>query len=205
MQEKNHVFSHPQLGAIVEDAVDFLNHSPELRLPPEKKFKGAGVYALYYSGQHELYSGILPLDSPQERHPIYVGKAVPKGWRQGRELQDAGTPLRSRLSQHAKSIILGEGLEIDDFSCRILILRNEMLPLIAALESHFINRYQPIWNSCIDGFGNHDPGSGRYNQLNSEWDTIHPGRPWGPKMPPNPLSAEDIIIKGRGHLDESLT
>jgi hypothetical protein len=199
----DHIFSHPQLGAIVEDAFAFLNNSPELRLPLESNFKGAGVYALYYSGQHKLYSKIRSLDSPKERRPIYVGKAVPKGWRQGREAQVTGTPLRTRLSQHAKNIVLGEGLDISDFSCRILILRDEMLPLIAALESHFINRYQPIWNSCIDGFGNHDPGSGRYNQVNSEWDTLHPGRPWGPKMPPNPLNAEDIIIKGLRHLGTS--
>ncbi len=31
-------------------------------------------------------------------------------------------------------------------------------------------------NKIIDGFGNHDPGKGRYNQLRSRWDKLHPGR-----------------------------
>ncbi|MDR0670086.1 MAG: Eco29kI family restriction endonuclease [Treponema sp.] len=39
-----------------------------------------------------------------------------------------------------------------------------------------------LWNIVVDGFGNHDPGSGRYNQQISSWDTIHPGRNWAKKL-----------------------
>lgn len=49
------------------------------------------------------------------------------------------------------------------------------------LSSQPLRYYKPIWNTKIDGFGNHDPGSGRYNQAKSEWDIIHPGRPWADK------------------------
>jgi len=32
--------------------------------------------------------------------------------------------------------------------------------------------------TALDGFGNHDPGKGRYEQAKSDWDIIHPGRVW---------------------------
>jgi DNA (cytosine-5)-methyltransferase 1 len=35
----------------------------------------------------------------------------------------------------------------------------------------------------VDGFGNHDPGSGRGKGLRSRWDTLHPGRSWANKYP----------------------
>ena len=41
-----------------------------------------------------------------------------------------------------------------------------------------INKFKPVWNSVIDGFGNHESGSGRIGQVQSPWDMIHPGRPW---------------------------
>ena len=53
--------------------------------------------------------------------------------------------------------------------------------VIGTVEAALIRHYKPIWNTKIDGFGNHDPGSGRYNQAKSEWDIIHPGRPWAEK------------------------
>ena len=48
-------------------------------------------------------------------------------------------------------------------------------------ESALIRRYRPVWNALIDGFGNHDPGSGRYNQAKSDWDVVHAGRSWAVK------------------------
>ena len=54
--------------------------------------------------------------------------------------------------------------------------------LIPAMEATLIRNLNPLWNSCIDGFGIHTPGTGRFNQQPSEWDTIHPGRPWLDKL-----------------------
>ncbi|WP_218119560.1 Eco29kI family restriction endonuclease [Roseospirillum parvum] len=48
-------------------------------------------------------------------------------------------------------------------------------------ESLLISRFVPLWNKWVDGFGNHDPGGGRYNQERSRWDVLHPGRPWATK------------------------
>jgi hypothetical protein len=49
-------------------------------------------------------------------------------------------------------------------------------------ESLLINMFSPIWNVKIDGFGNHDPGSGRKGQKKSQWDILHPGRAWADKL-----------------------
>ena len=62
-----------------------------------------------------------------------------------------------------------------------MILEDAASHLIGTVEASLIRYYRPIWNVKIDGFGNHDPGSGRYNQAKSEWDIIHPGRKWAEK------------------------
>lgn len=49
-----------------------------------------------------------------------------------------------------------------------------------------------IWNTTVTGFGNHDPGSGRYNQARSSWDVLHPGRPWADRLRPGRQSAEEL-------------
>jgi len=73
-------------------------------------------------------------------------------------------------------------LQTEDFNCRFTILTHIETDLIGPVEAELIRRYQPLWNCVIDGFGNHDPGSGRYNQAPSEWDVLHPGRPWAERL-----------------------
>ena len=34
--------------------------------------------------------------------------------------------------------------------------------------------HSPLWNTTVDGFGNHDPGKGRYEQAISDWDVPDP-------------------------------
>ena len=67
--------------------------------------------------------------------------------------------------------------------------------MIGTVEAALIRQYTPIWNSCIDGFGNHDPGSGRYDQAKSDWDILHPGRPWADKLRGEHPSLKDIEAK----------
>ena len=62
-----------------------------------------------------------------------------------------------------------------------MILENFASSLIGTVEAALIRLYTPLWNSSIDGFGNHDPGKGRYNQAKSDWDVFHPGRKWADK------------------------
>jgi hypothetical protein len=53
-------------------------------------------------------------------------------------------------------------------------------------------KFSPIWNKVVDGFGNHDPGKGRYQQFRSRWDTLHPGRSWAHKCQEREETAEQI-------------
>lgn len=73
---------------------------------------------------------------------------------------------------------------------RYLVVEDIWIPLGEAL---LISMFSPLWNKLVDGFGNHDPGAGRYSQQRSAWDEIHPGRPWAKKLRPNSRSKEEIL------------
>jgi Eco29kI-like restriction endonuclease len=151
---------------------------PAGRLPPDKAFPGAGVYAIFYHGRFAPYQSITESELQQ---PIYVGKAIPSGGRKGSASGSlaAGQPLYHRLRQHASSIDAAKNIELRDFSCRYLVVT----PLwITMAERFLIENFQPVWNVCIEGFGIHDPGSGRYEGEVSWWDALHPGRSWANKV-----------------------
>lgn len=95
----------------------------------------------------------------------------------------------THLSEHRKSIEQVANLEIGDFWCRYLVVDDIWIPLG---ESLLIQRHRPIWNSLIDGFGNHDPGAGRHKGARPNWDTLHPGRSWAERCAPSKLSEEQI-------------
>ncbi|WP_078311591.1 MULTISPECIES: Eco29kI family restriction endonuclease [unclassified Mycobacterium] len=147
-----------------------------------KRFVGAGIYAIYYSGEFELYQEMSCLNKQNSRIPIYVGKAVPKGGRRGLESADHSSTkaLADRIREHASSVRAARNIDIADFAVRWLIVEDIW---IALGESAMLRRYKPVWNAVLDGFGNHDPGSGRINGKRSAWDTLHPGRPWADKYP----------------------
>ncbi len=73
-----------------------------------------------------------------------------------------------------------------------MILENAASNLIGTVEAAMIRLYQPLWNCVIDGFGNHDPGSGRYMQEMSDWDLIHKGRTWASRCAPSSKSIDDV-------------
>lgn len=154
------------------------------KMPPEP-FIGAGIYAVYYTGNFTEYAEITKKNkNGKYGWPIYVGKAVPAGARKGGFGLDSdpGQVLYKRLIEHATSIQQAENLKVDDFACRYLVVDDIWIPLA---ESMLIEMFSPLWNQVIDGFGNHDPGSGRYNQQKSQWDILHPGRPWANKLKDN--------------------
>ncbi|MCF7854206.1 MAG: Eco29kI family restriction endonuclease [Candidatus Pacebacteria bacterium] len=178
-----------------ESVADALLQKPVVTLPPESPFIGAGIYALYYYGPFPLYNEITALNTDnQNGWPIYVGKAVPAGARKGGYGLGAepGQTLFKRLLEHANSIEQAENLCLADFQCRFLVVDDIWIPLA---ESLLIEMYSPLWNCKIDGFGNHDPGKGRYNQQRSQWDALHPGRPWSVKLQP-PANDEELIRDG---------
>lgn len=189
-----HVYNSKEFAEIIKDTIRFFNGTPVHRLPPPENFTGAGVYALYYIGKNPLYKHLYSVNRLHYVLPIYVGKAVPRGWRQAR-LHQASNELYSRLCDHEKSITQAKNLNIDDFLCRFMILEDAAADMIGTVEASLIRQYTPIWNSCIDGFGNHDPGSGRYHQAKSDWDILHPGRLWASRLTGAHPSEKEIKAK----------
>jgi hypothetical protein len=179
------------LGVSVTDA---LIASPVHPMPPEDAFVGAGIYAIYYVGAFPVYRAVsLPNRNEKFEVPIYVGKAVPAGARKGGLGLDvpAGTVLHNRLREHADTVGNAPSLRLQDFFCRCLVVDDIWIPLG---ESLLIERFTPVWNRIVDGFGNHDPGSGRYNQQRSAWDTLHPGRGWATRCRPYNRTKKQIVV-----------
>lgn len=52
----------------------------------------------------------------------------------------------------------------------------------------------------LDGFGNHDPGKGRYEQAKSAWDVLHPGRAWADKCKGTTEKKKSIVSRIEKHL-----
>lgn len=190
-----HIFNSPEFEELIKDTIRFFNGTPIQPMPPLEDFEGAGVYALYYIGKTGIYSDFHQINRLDYRLPIYVGKAVPRSWRQGRISTSSSHELFRRLGEHTKSIKSVSNLHISDFLCRFMILENAASNMIGTVEAALIRNYQPLWNSSIDGFGNHDPGSGRYNQERSEWDVLHPGRNWAKLCAESSMTLEDISAK----------
>lgn len=177
------------LGASVAEAM--LNR-PVVPLGDIPAFRGAGIYAIYYTGKFPSYTILSEHNSKSKyRAPIYVGKAVPAGARKGASLaaSTATRALSSRLAEHAESVKAASNLDINDFHCRYLVVDDIWIPLG---ESLLIAKFAPVWNSLIDGFGNHDPGNGRYQGKRPRWDVLHPGRAWASKCQPRQESLPDI-------------
>jgi hypothetical protein len=187
-----------------ESVAKELLEKPVEKLPPAETFIGAGIYALYYIGPFPLYREITYRNVGNKfAWPIYVGKAVPAGARKG-DLGldcDPGKVLHSRLSEHAKSIQQIKNLSLEHFWCRYLVVDDIWIPLA---ESLLISMHSPLWNIALDGFGNHDPGSGRYEQQCSPWDILHPGRKWAEKLKASQFSLEQIEQKVKDSIDGTL-
>jgi len=201
-----HIYRNDTFVEIIKDAVRFFNGTPVHVLPPIDTFFGTGVYALYYIGGLDLYRKYGQLNRLAYNYPIYVGKAVPKGWRQARladnpENSHKSKELMNRLKEHSKSVSSGAGLNLNDFMCRFVIFEGAGSDMISTLEAALIKIHRPLWNVALDGFGNHTPGNGRFQQAKSNWDVIHPGRDWAEKCTGTHLSKEIILNNIDVHLN----
>ncbi|MGL5905838.1 MAG: Eco29kI family restriction endonuclease [Shewanella sp.] len=198
-----HVYRNDAFVELVKDAIRFFNGTPVHDLPPSENFVGSGVYALYYTGKNAFYSRYSEINRLSYDCPIYVGKAVPKGWRQSRvsdAMKNKSNELYSRLKEHSRSILSCENLKITDFSCRFVIFEQDSSDMISSIEASLIKINSPLWNSCLDGFGNHDPGKGRYEQARSDWDVLHSGRIWAERLKGQPNNMNYIIENVNAHL-----
>ena len=188
------------LGEQVSSALLKTQISP---LPPAK-FIGAGVYAIYYSGNFPGYKLLAELNANDKYLcPIYVGKAVPEGARKsGTGINtERSFALYKRLNEHAKSIEAAANLELSDFHCRFLAVDDIWIPLA---ESMLIEKFLPIWNCLLEGFGNHAPGKGRKDTTMSPWDFIHPGRNWAKNLKAGSKSKDQLDTEVRDYLKTTL-
>jgi Eco29kI restriction endonuclease len=114
-------------------AYSLIKQKPVL-LGSVERFSGAGVYAIYYTGDFESYSKLRDWNTRVDglNVPIYVGKAVPTGGRKGNidpEISAKGAALFNRLDEHRKSIEQATNLELGDFWCRYLVVDDIWIPL----------------------------------------------------------------------------
>jgi hypothetical protein len=139
---------------------------------PPSDFLGAGVYALYYVGNFDLYE---PLRDAERKVPIYVGKAEAGNSSYGEPANSDGFQLVNRIKKHADSVAEArQTLSVADFRIRYLPIDDAWIVLA---ERALLRDYRPVlWNTVMPGFGANAPGSDRQN-ARSIWDTIHPGRP----------------------------
>ena len=148
-----------------ESIVRAMNEQPIHSLDNLEKFEGAGIYALYYTGDFLAYSPISRANKQSPGSvPIYIGKAEAENARKGGSVDDVigndykGTKLFSRVMKHKQSIEKVSNLDVKDFHVRVLVVTPTWIPLA---ETIAIRNSRPLWNVVIDGLGNHDPGKGR--------------------------------------------
>lgn len=175
------------LAASIGNAILSTDPTP---LADVRRFLGAGLYAIYYTGSFAAYEKLGEANRDgQFQQPIYVGKAIPSGGRRGITVATTTTALYNRINEHRQSVTAASNLDIADFYVRWLVVEPIWVPLG---ETILITKFAPVWNALLDGFGNHDPGAGRRVGLNSRWDTLHPGRTWAALSTPRGETAEAI-------------
>jgi len=146
-ERAKHVYKNDAFAELVKDAVRFFNGTPVLELPPQETFLGTGVYALYYVGKYPVYKKYAKLNRLAYAHPIYIGKAVPKGWRQARvadSVENQSRELFTRLKEHSRSICSTETLDLKNFSCRFVIFEDEGSDMISTIEAALIKLNRPL-------------------------------------------------------------
>ena len=197
-----HVYRNETFSELIKDAIRFFNGTPVHQVPLQEHFTGTGVYALYYMGDNPLYSRLAELNRLSYAVPIYVGIAVPNGWRQQRVSDNdlkQSKELHSRIREHTKNITIGDGLDVGHFACRFVIFEAEGSDMISTVEASLIKLFRPIWNSAVDGFGNHTPGAGRFEQAKSDWDVIHKGREFADRCKGVPKDYGTIVKNIENH------
>lgn len=192
--ENEAIFNPLDKRNLGKSVVDALLVSPEKPLAGLKKFPGAGVYAIYYRGNYEPYAALSALNRPAGTTPIYVGKAIPKGGRKGTALDISLDSIATwqRLQEHAESIKFVDSLNLADFTYQSLTVDDVWIPLG---EAFIIQKFKPLWNLVVEGFGNHTPGAARFSGKRPLWDELHPGRPWAAQCQPPKTSRDEILEK----------
>jgi hypothetical protein len=192
------------LQALGDSLLRELERRPTHVLCALPRFVGAGIYGLYYTGKEDPYTEIGDCNRRSgHRLPIYVGRSRDTGARQGLDpfKPVTSTVLYGRVKQHQGSIEAAKNLAVADFVVRVLVVMPIWIPLAEAMA---IRRYQPLWNSQLEGFGIHAPGAGRSGQKQSEWDLLHPGRGFAAGLPASSRSQGAMLERMRVGAHEAI-
>jgi hypothetical protein len=197
----DHIYMDRSFNQWLVEAAQYFYGTPLRTWDNIERMQGAGVYSLYiHDTEHPIYGILAKQHIAHKAHPIYVGKAVPKGWRQGKT-EPNHSALWERLMEHRRSLQQASNIEDHHVHVRYMVLPEESSAMIGTLESFLIHDSKPLWNIHLDGFGNHDPGKGRYLQQASLWDTVHPGRPWSLRCVERAGQQSALIDTIRHHLE----
>ena len=180
-------------------AVELLEQ-PLTEMPPKTPFGGAGVYALYYSGNHSAYLDLCKLDAGRFKYPVYIGKAAGESAKQGFNPNGSGErKLYGRIVEHSRSIDAVENLDLANFRCRYLVLNDAY---IALAESVMIRMFRPPWNGM--SFGSKVVGKFRMTGKPGLWDSLHPGRGGRPAGSEQADTAAQLIARRTVELSHDL-
>lgn len=185
MSEESKPYNPLDTDNLGDSLVRQLLQMEPVRMDELVAFPGAGVYAIYYTGDHPAYAALAEANRDGAfAQPIYVGKAIPSGGRKGTVALGSvtGKYLYNRLNEHAETLVAATNLGVQDFYARWLVVEPIWIPLT---ETLMINRSACVWNAVVEGFGNHDPGKNRHGGQRTKWDTMHPGRWWAEKGTPS--------------------
>ncbi len=80
-----HVYTSLDFDEIIKDTIRFFNGTPVYPIPVPERFHGKEIDALYCITKSGIYSRFHTINRTAFHIPIYVGKAIPKGWRQARQ------------------------------------------------------------------------------------------------------------------------
>ncbi|WP_018119379.1 Eco29kI family restriction endonuclease [Corynebacterium mastitidis] len=194
--------SYDNLGASIARALD---DEPVVPLTEIQRFDGAGIYALYYTGDFPAYELLAERNREQPGSwALYIGKAEAENARKGEANQatvTVGTKLFNRVRNHRSSIDAAQNLNAEDFHVRMLAVAPTWIPLAEVVA---IRLHRPVWNAIVDGLGNHNPGKGRKDMMRPRWDTLHPGRGWAEKLADRGETAGDIEQDVRRYLRQQI-
>ena len=190
VREPQHVFdpTAPKvIGQLIASHL-LLQSREKLTTVADRPFYGAGVYALYYTGDFDCYAPVS-----NKEHPIYVGKADPEDLHAATP-KVQGQKLFTRLKDHRRSLS-NTNLQLGDFECRYLVVRSAW---VKSAEDHLIHLFKPVWNKemkvCF-GFGKHGDSPGTRKNARSPWDTLHSGRAWATTVDNTPNARTVTQIK----------
>lgn len=210
----NNVFDPSTPDVAAWTVVLALIAQPRVKLAEVLPEYGAGVYALYYTGDHPFYASVSRTETP-----IYVGKADPARGA-SRDVRTHDDNLTGRLLDHRRQIRMADkfGFEnpealaadgahpllVKDFECRKLVCA---LGVQLMAEGRLIDLFRPLWNSNFDvAYGVSKHGDRQRRHPKSPWDVLHPGRAWadgldkdGVPFPDQP-TIDDIEARIASHL-----